>query len=207
MTMYVPRHFRQDDRETLLALVERNAFGTLVSSGAAGLHVSHIPFVVDREGDTVKLLGHVARANEQWKALEEAQHVVAIFEGPHGYISPTWYVTHPSVPSWNYAVVHAHGKARLLDEAYTHDLVDRLARIYEAGNAKPWKLSDQPSAYVSGMLAMIVGFEIEVERLEGKFKLSQNRPVEIPGVAAALEARGEGALAALMREHSPAAKG
>jgi transcriptional regulator len=208
MTLYVPPLFRQDDPEALCAFIEKNAFGTLVSSGGSGLHVSHIPFVLDREeGGKVRLVGHVARANEQWQALEGAEHVVAIFHGPHGYISPSWYANHPAVPTWNYAVVHAHGRARLIDEPELHDLVTRLSAIYEAGSAKPWRLSDQPSAYVSSMLTQIVGFEIEVERLEGKFKLSQNRPAEIPRVIAALEARGEVELAGLMREHPPAPKG
>jgi transcriptional regulator len=207
-TLYVPPHFRIDDRESMLAFVEKYAFGTLVSSGSGGLHVSHIPFVVDRGDDgKTRLLGHVARANEQWTALEGAQHLVAIFQGPHAYVSPTWYVTHPSVPTWNYAVVHAHGKARLMDEAELHELLMRLSSIYEAGNAKPWKMSELPADYVSVMLKAIVGFEIEVERLEGKFKLSQNRPVEVPRVVAALESGGEPELAALMREHSPPAKG
>ncbi|MGZ5662713.1 MAG: FMN-binding negative transcriptional regulator, partial [Usitatibacter sp.] len=113
----------------------------------------------------------------------------------------------PSVPTWNYAVVHAHGKARLMDEAELHELLMRLASIHESGNAKPWRMSELPAAYVSSMLEMIVGFEIEVERLEGKFKLSQNRPAEVPRVIAALEKAGEPGLAALMREHSSPAKG
>jgi transcriptional regulator len=110
------------------------------------------------------------------------------------------------VPTWNYAVVHAHGKARIMDEAGLHELLMRLSSIYEAGNPKPWRMSELPADYVSKMLKAIVGFEIEVERLEGKFKLSQNRPVEVPRVAAALE-RDEPELAAMMREHLPPAKG
>jgi transcriptional regulator len=208
MTLYVPPHFRVDDREALLDLVEKNAFGTLVSSGAAGMHVSHIPFVVERgDGGKTRLLGHVARGNDQWTALEEAQHLVAIFQGPHAYVSPTWYANHPAVPTWNYAVVHAHGKARLMDEAQLHELLMRLSATYEAGNANPWRMSELPAHFVSTMLKAIVGFEIEVERLEGKFKLSQNRPAEVPRVIAALESRGEPLLAALMREHSASSKG
>jgi transcriptional regulator len=207
MTLYVPPHFRVDDPQALHALMERNAFGTLVSSGASGLHVSHIPFVVDRGDRGVRLLGHVARANEHWEALGSADHVTAIFQGPHGYISPSWYSQHPSVPTWNYAVVHAHGKASLMDEAGLHDLLMRLSATYEAGNAKPWKMSELPADYVATMLKSIVGFEIAVARLEGKFKLSQNRPAEIARVIERLEARGEPALAGLMREHPPARKG
>ena len=208
MTLYVPPHFRVEDRDALYAFMEQHAFGTLVTSGPAGMHVSHIPFLPERGADgAIRLLGHVARGNEQWKALEAAEHLVAIFQGPHAYISPTWYASHPSVPTWNYSVVHAHGRARLMDEAELHDLVTRLSTTYEAGNPKPWRLSEQPAAYVSSMLQMIVGFEIEVERLEGKFKLSQNRPAEVPRVIAALEGAREPELASLMRDHAPAAKG
>jgi transcriptional regulator len=207
MTLYVPPHFRMDDPDKLLEFIGQHAFGTLVTSGASGLQVSHIPFLAERDERGVRLLGHVARGNGQWEALESAEHCVAIFQGPHAYISPSWYLHHPSVPTWNYAVVHAHGKARLMDEAGLHDLLMRLSSIYEAGNAKPWKMSELPADYVATMLKAIVGFEIEVERLEGKFKLSQNRPAETQRVIARLEARGEPELARLMREHPPAAKG
>ena len=199
MTLYMPPHFRVDDRAALERFMDENGFATLVSHAAGGLSVSHVPLLVEVEGDALRLLGHVARNNDHWRALEAADEVLAIFHGPHAYVSPTWYAQHPSVPTWNYAVVHAHGKARLMDEAALHDLVTRLSSKYEAGNAKPWRLSDQPAAYVSGMLQNIVGFEIEVQRLEGKFKLSQNRPAEIERVIGALEKAGETAVAALMK--------
>ena len=207
MTLYIPPHFRKDDPDTLYAFIEQHAFGTLVSTGTRGLHVSHIPFLPEREGGRVRLLGHVARGNAQWEALEGADHVLAIFNGPHAYVSPGWYQNHPSVPTWNYAVVHAHGKARLMDEAQLHDLVVRLSNTYEAGRPKPWKATELPADFVGNLLKAIVGFEIEVERLEGKFKLSQNRPAEIPRVIGALEAEGEADTAALMRSHPPVAKG
>ena len=207
MTLYVPSHFHVEDRAALVDFMRENAFATFVSAGDAGLHVSHVPILVDLFGDKVVLRGHLARANPQWEALEGAKHVTAIFHGPHAYVSPTWYVTQPSVPTWNYAVVHAHGKARLTDEAELHEVVSELSGIYEADNTPPWRFSEQPAAYAASMLGMIVGFEVEVERIEGKFKLSQNRPVEIPGVAARLEARGEHQLARMMRQHAPAPKG
>jgi transcriptional regulator len=207
MTLYIPQHFRVDDPAALAAFIEANAFGTLVSSSAAGLHVSHVPFVVEREeGGAMRLLGHVARANAQWQALEGAQHVLAVFQGPHAYISPGWYEQHPSVPTWNYAAVHATGRARLMEEAELHELLMRLSTTYEAGREKPWRMSELPPAYVDSMLKMIVGFELVVEQLEGKFKLSQNRPAEIAGVIAALEGAGETELAALMRATPPSAK-
>jgi transcriptional regulator len=206
MTLYIPQHFRLEDRAAMLDLMRANAFAVLVSSGEGGLQVSHIPFVIESEGDEVRLLGHLARANEQWKALEGAREAVAIFQGPHAYVSPAWYQQHPSVPTWNYAVVHAHGTVELMEEAELHAVLMELSATYEGGRAKPWKMSELPSAYVSGMLQHIVGFTLRVERLEAKFKLSQNRPAEIPGVVAALEAEGEAATAALMRAHAPAAK-
>ena len=207
MTLYIPPLFRVEDRARLVEFMRGNAFATVVSSGKTGLHMSHVPLLVDAEGETLRLRGHVAKANEHWQALEEARDLAAIFHGPHAYVSPTWYANHPAVPTWNYAVVHAHGKARLTDEAELHEIVTELSARYEAGNAPPWKLSEQPAAYVSSMLGMIVGFEIEVARVEGKFKLSQNRPEEIPRVIERLEASGEAGLASLMRQHAPAAKG
>lgn len=207
MTLYVPEHFRVDDPEVLARFIEGNAFGTLVSSGEAGMHASHIPFLCEREGERFRLLGHVARGNEQWRALESADHVLAIFSGPHAYVSPGWYANHPAVPTWNYAVVHATCKARLLDEAQLHDLLLRLSSTYESGRDKPWRMAELPAAFVDSMLKMIVGFELEVTRLEGKFKLSQNRPAEVPRVIAALESAGEGALAGLMRAAQAAPKG
>ena len=133
--------------------------------------------------------------------------MLAIFSGPHAYVSPGWYANHPAVPTWNYAVVHASGRARLMDEAALHDLLLRLAARYEAGRDKPWRMAELPAAFVDSMLKMIVGFELEVERLEGKLKLSQNRPAEVPRVIAALESAGEGALADLRRAAQPAPKG
>lgn len=206
MTLYVPPHFRVEDRGELVAFMRANAFATLVSSGEAGLHVSHVPLLVDVDGEAVRLRGHVARANKQWEALESAREILAIFHGPHAYVSPTWYATHPAVPTWNYAVVHAHGKARLMEEAELHEVVMELSARYEAGNKPPWKMSELPAAYASSMLAMIVGFAIEVESLEGKFKLSQNRTAEIPRVIERLEAGGEESLARLMRDQSPVPK-
>lgn len=200
MTLYVPAHFRPADEAQMLALIERHAFGTLVSTGPAGLQVSHIPFLPERGDDgRLRLLAHLARANPHGEGLERATEVVAIFQGPHGYVSPGWYENHPAVPTWNYAVVHAYGKVRPMDEAQLHDLVVRLSNTYEAGREKPWRASELPAPFVGALLSAIVGFELEVERLEGKFKLSQNRPAEIPRVIAALEREGEADLAALMR--------
>ena len=204
MTLYRPTHFRVDDEAALLEFIGRHAFGTLVCDGADGLEVSHIPFLPKRGADgSIRLLGHVARANPQWQALQQARHVVAIFQGPHAYVSPSWYANHPSVPTWNYSVVHAHGAVRPLDDAGLRELLDELSRTYEGDRANAWRMDSLPEEFVTKMMRAIVGFEMQVERLEGKFKLSQNRPEEIGRVVAALESEGEGEVAEMMRAHAP----
>jgi transcriptional regulator len=135
--------------------------------------------------------------------------VLAIFTGPHAYVSPTWYEGGPAVPTWNYADVRAYGSVRTIeDESWLRDFLNRLSQPYEAGNPEPWRMADQPANYVAGMLRGVVGFEIEVARLEGKFKLSQNRPArDRPRIVSALDARRDpdsAAVAALMREREPA---
>lgn len=204
MTLYRPTHFRVDDEAELFAFMEGNAFGTLVCDSDSGLVVSHIPFLPKRDaGGGIRLLGHFARANPQFEALQRARHVLAIFQGPHAYVSPTWYASHPSVPTWNYSVVHAQGRVRALDEGELRELLDQLSRTYEGDRPGAWRLSDQPEDFVAKMLRAISGFEMQVESLEGKFKLSQNRPEEIGRVVAALESQGEGDVAEMMRAHAP----
>lgn len=208
MTLYIPEHFRCGDFDAQVDFVKRNGFADLISASSTGeLQVSHVPLLprVEAPG-RLRLLGHVARANPHWEMLESAASVLAVFWGPHAYVSPGWYANHPSVPTWNYAVVHARGRARLVDEAELHETLLELSAAYEAGRPDPWRMSELPAAYVDSMLKHIVGFEVEVEKLEAKFKLSQNRPAEVPRVIAALEAEGEGATAALMRAHAPTTK-
>lgn len=204
MTFYVPGHFRVEDAATLERFVAENGFATLVSTGPEGLWTSHVPLLVGRGSDgRLRLEGHMARANAHWESLESAAEVLAIFGGPHAYVSPSWYAHHPSVPTWNYAVVHARGKARIVEPEALPALLARLTRKYEEGRPAPWRIEDLPADFTPRLLAAIVGFEIAVERLEGKFKLSQNRrPADLEGVIAALEREGQGALAALMREHA-----
>jgi len=204
MTFYIPRHFRHDDREDLEAFVAAHAFGNLVSATPDGIAVSHLPFLPSKGADGVlRLAGHMARANDHWRTLEQAGEALVIFEGPHAYVSPTWYANHPAVPTWNYAVVHARGRARLTPPEALPPLIDALAKMYEEGRPRPWRMAEQPPEFTARMFPVLVGFEIEVARLEGKFKLSQNRrPEDIAGVAAALDAEGQGELAALMRAHA-----
>jgi len=205
MSLYIPAHFRIDDPETLRAFIEANAFGTLVTSGPGGLHVSHIPFVIESAPDGLRLLGHVARANPQAGALEQATDIVAIFQGPHAYVSPTWYEHHPAVPTWNYAVAHVRGRLSPLDEFGLRDLLGKLSAKYEGDRPGAWRVDAAPGDFIDTLVGTITGFAIAVERVEGKFKLSQNRPGhDAKRVADALEREGEVALASLMREHPPA---
>ena len=188
----------------------------LVSNGARHgndleLIASQIPFLVVRRGDGMLLQGHVARPNPQAADLDDGAEVLAIFPGPHAYISPGWYEAGPAVPTWNYASVHAYGTARAIrDPEWLRDMLDRLSARHEAREAAPWRMRDLPPSYLESMLRGIVGFEIAVSRLEGKFKLSQNRPAsDRPRIIAALERRNDQTsreVAGLMRDRETAAE-
>jgi transcriptional regulator len=189
----------------LVAHIERHDFGLLLSRGTAGLVASHIPFLVERRDEELHLLGHLARPNPQVEDLGQDGEVLAIFSGPHAYISPRWYAGGPSVPTWNYVDVHAYGTVRLIkDDDWLRGLLRRLSEQHEAGSPAPWRIEDLPEAYLEGMVKGIIGLDIAVSRLEGKFKLSQNRPAaDRPRVIAALEQGGDEnsvAVAKLMRE-------
>jgi len=199
--MYTPKHFEQKDTRTLWDFIDENAFGTLVTVVDGQPTVSHLPFLPDREAGLLHC--HVARANPQWQEIARSPRVLAIFLGPHGYVSPTWYAERGGVPTWNYAVVHAHGSAQAIDDAaHTRKHVEALAAKYEQGRPSPW-VPDYDLRRLTG----IVGIDIRVEKLEGKFKLSQNRSaVDRAGVAAQLLAtrRDEDAeLARLMAAAAP----
>jgi transcriptional regulator len=203
--VYLPPAFTERRRDVLIAHVERHDFGLLVSHGPNGLVAGHIPFLVEDRGDQLHLLGHLARPNPQVADLIAAGEALAIFSGPHAYISPRWYESGPAVPTWNYIDVHAYGRVRVIDDAlWLSGFLDRLSRRHEAGSETPWRMQDQPAAYMNGMIRGIVGIELTVSRLEGKFKLSQNRPAaDRPRIIAALGERGDpeaAALATLMRE-------
>jgi transcriptional regulator len=181
--MYIPAWFRIDDLVQLHSLMEQFSFATLVTQTADGTHASpfatHLPFVLEREqGEYGTLRAHMARANPQWKMFAEGGEALVIFQGPHAYISPSWYDTHPSVPTWNYAVVHAYGKPRLLNDDELRATLHDLTTFYESGFAQPWSMDGLTDDYVSGMQRGIVGLEMVVTRLEGKFKLSQNQSAE-----------------------------
>ena len=201
--IHIPKHFAEHNLPRLQALVRAHNFATLVSAHEGKIQVSHLPFLMDEKGKMLR--AHMARANPQWRSFSSEREVVVIFHGPHHYVSPAWYASHPSVPTWNYAVVHAHGRPTLIDDRERlAALVRELVTHHESSSPKPWKM-DLPADYQDKMLSGIVGFEIEIIRLEGKFKLSQNRPGEDrPLVIEELERLGNDdalGVAALMREN------
>ena len=207
--VYLPPLFTETREEVLVGHIERHDFGLLVTQGTGGLITSQIPFLVKRRDGTLYLQGHLARANPQVADFDGGVEALAIFPGPHAYISPSWYEAGSAVPTWNYASVHAYGPARRIeDAAWLRDLVGRLSERHEAREPMPWDMQKLPEDYVQSMLKGIVGVEIAVSRLEGKFKLSQNRPAtDRPRIIAALERRGDPAsrvVAQQMREREPA---
>jgi len=201
--MYVPAAFRENRSERLHAFVRAHPFATVLVHSPDGLAGNHLPFELN--GTTLR--GHVARGNEL--AQRDGADVLAIFHGLHGYVSPNWYPskheTGRAVPTWNYAVVHAYGRLRVVEnKEWLRQLLHELTQRHEASEPKPWRVSDAPADYVESMLDAIVGLEIDIERLEGKFKLSQNHPMgNREGVIAGLKRRdnpGDRELAALMQE-------
>ena len=212
--VYLPPAFTETRTELLIEHIERHEFGLLVSHGPpgakGGLVASQIPFLVERRDGGLYIQGHLASANPQLADLDGEGEALAIFQGPHAYISPSWYAAGPAVPTWNYASVHAYGPARRIANAdWLRDFVRRLTERHEGFEpAPPWRMQDLPEAYVQSMLNGIVGIEIRVTRLEGKFKLSQNRPAaDRPRIIAALERREDAdsrGVARLMREREPA---
>jgi transcriptional regulator len=189
--MYIPKAFREDDINMLRAFMRAYSFATLVTQQDGIPFASHLPFLLDTEhGSYGTLLAHMARANPQWHVLDGSQEVLIIFQGLHAYISPSWYEVELSVPTWNYAAVHAYGLPRLIEEkAALYDLLKTLVQTHEAQFEKPWPFQ-LPGEYVQKMIQGIVGFEIQITRLEGKFKLSQNRTAsERETVIAALHDR------------------
>jgi transcriptional regulator len=189
--MYQPAHFREDDPARLHALIEAHAFGTLVGVDDAGVpEIAHLPFWLDRGAGVLRT--HVARANPLAALAATGRAMTAVFHGPHGYVSPRWY-SQPArmVPSWNYAVVHARGRVRVLDASELHALVGALAARYEADAAAPWRLADADAAVMARLERGIVGLELAIEQLDGKLKLSQNRAGDdLEGVVHGLRARG-----------------
>jgi transcriptional regulator len=172
--MYIPEQFIEEDFKRIIDLVKNNPFGMLITEHDGSPCISHLPFLIESNtGSYGKLIGHMARDNSQWKSLTETESVIVVFNGAHGYVSPTLYST-PGVPTWNYAVVHLHGKPTVIeDSAGVENILEKLTTRFESNKPDPWKLSFPIEK--SKLLQMIVGFEVEIQKIEGKFKLSQNR--------------------------------
>jgi transcriptional regulator len=205
--MYIPAHFEESDPGRLHDLIARHPLGMLVTQGASGLDANHLPFDLEvRHGSSGVLHTHVARANPLWRDLASGDEVLVVFRAADAYVSPNWYPSkhehHRQVPTWNYMVAHAHGRVTVHDdERYLRGLVGRLTKHHEAAQARPWRMGDSPQTFISEMLASIVGLEVEITRLVGKFKLNQNKETrDVLGAAHALKAQGHHAVADAMLE-------
>jgi len=196
--MYQPDDFRVEGVSEMHALMRARPFATLVSSGSAGLYASHLPTVLKDEGSCGVIECHLARPNPHWKDLAEGNEALMIFQGPESYITPNWYPSKAqhgkAVPTWNFAVVHAYGRPEVIgDKDWLLQHVTELTAQQESSEAKPWTPSDAPVKYIEVMLRGIVGFRFAITRLEGKWKMSQNRELQDRiGVVRGLSARATG---------------
>src|ERR1700759_878113 len=188
--MFLPDHFRVDDVAEMHVLMRARPLATLVSAGPSGLYGSHLPTVLKDEGEYGTIECHLSRANPHWKDLAEGGEALMIFQGPEGYITPNWYPSKAEhgkvVPTWNYAVVHAYGRPEVMKEKeWLLRHLGELTAQQENSEAQPWALSDAPDAYIDVMLRGIVGFRFSIARLEGKWKMSQNREMQDRAVVVA----------------------
>lgn len=176
--MYVPAHFAESDLGVLHQFIDEHPFGLLISHQDGAPFATHLPFLLEREaGPHGTLLGHVARQNPQWQQLV-GQEVLTVFHGPHAYISPTWYATEKTVPTWNYVAVHAYGAVTLIEDTESLvELVSELTQRSERNMPSPWSF-DPHDSFVRKLATQIVGFRIEITHIEGKWKLNQNHPEE-----------------------------
>ena len=198
--MYTPAHFRIDDAALIGEFMRQFDFVAIVTQSPAGLVASHVPVVVSGEGESLRISGHVARANDHWQFMDGQTESMAVFSGPHAYISPSWYVSSGrTVPTWNYAVVHAYGRPRFTDDpAVLRTVVETLTRRNEAHRDPPWTTERIPADSYEKMLRAIVAFEMPVSRCEAKFKLGQNRSAaDRTAAAAGLDAEQSPASAAV----------
>ncbi len=214
--MYQPPHFREDDIEAHHGLIRAYPLGLLVSAGNGGLVANPIPFVIDSEASEKGTLRcHLARANSQWRDLQFVEECLVVFQGPDDYVTPSWYATKREtgkvVPTWNYVAVHAWGRPQVIeDTTWLRRQIDALTELQEAPRAGPWKVDDAPEPFVAAQMKGIVGVEISIARIEGKWKVSQNRPdADRAGVYAGLREQGEASehMAALVAERGGLAEG
>jgi transcriptional regulator len=200
--MYTPSAFKIENPEKIAEFIQENSFATIISRQGDSPFASHLPLLFDVVSN--RLIGHMARGNPQWQHFSDGRELLAIFHGPHAYVSPKWYQTAFAVPTWNYAVVHVYGQPHLIeDECQIADIVKRTVRFYEGNGPDAWH-GRLPAEFEDKLMKAIVGFEIAITRIEAKFKLGQNRPKsDIAGVYTALSHSPhahERSLAAFMRE-------
>ena len=211
--MYVPKHFEETDVAVLHGLIRSRPLGTWVAWANNELIANHLPFLIDESrGPFGTLIGHVARANPVWKSLVDGTRSIVVFQGTEKYITPSWYPskheTGKAVPTWNYVVVHAHGSPRVIhDKDWLRAHVAALSDRHEHELPVPWKLTDAPPEYIDTLLNAIIGIEIPLDALQGKWKLGQNRPAaDLSGVVKGLSAQGDDASTELAELTAAAAK-
>jgi transcriptional regulator len=215
--MYQPAHFREDRLDIQHALIRAHPLAILVSAGTDGLEANPVPFLLDADASPLGTLrAHVARANPHWRALQSAAEALVVFQAVDTYVTPSWYVSKREhgkvVPTWNYAIVQAWGRPKVIeDPAWLAVQIRALTTQHEAPRAEPWAVDDAPEPFVATQIKGIVGIEIEIARIEGKWKASQNRPpADRAGVAAGLELQGDEAsreMARLVRERAQPSTG
>jgi transcriptional regulator len=207
--MYQPPHFREDRRDVQHTLIKTHSLGLLITAGPGGLQANFIPFLIDTQAsERGSLRAHLARANPQLHELAAVDECLVVFQGPQTYVSPSLYPTKQEtgrvVPTWNYITVHAWGRPQVMDDAaWIRSQIDDLTRHKEASRAAPWNIADAPESFLAAQIKGIVGLEIPIARIEGKWKVSQNRTAaDQAGVAAGLRGNGEEAdlMAALVAE-------
>jgi transcriptional regulator len=212
--MYQPPHFREDRIEVQHGLIRAHPLGLLITAGPGGLIANPFPFLLDAEASGQEESGkgtlrlHIARPNPQWRELEAVDECLIVFQGPQDYVTPSWYATKREtgkvVPTWNYATVHAWGRPRIMnDDAWLRRQIEDLTRSRESRRAEPWQVDDAPAEFVAAQMRGIVGVEIVISRIEGKWKMSQNRPeADRVGVIAGFRESGEAGeeIAALVAE-------
>jgi transcriptional regulator len=208
--MYVPPHFLEDDKAALHRAIRETRLATLVTLGSEGLEASHVPILLDEgEGPYGTIRGHLARANPQWRRAAVETPALVMFLGPDAYVSPNWYATKREtgkvVPTWNYLAIHAYGRVEFFEDAERlRAIVTSLTQRHEGRREKPWAVSDAPEDYIRAQLRGIIGFRLPIDRLEGKWKLSQNRPeADRRGTIEGLEGEGgalESAIAQRMKD-------